>query len=77
MLIITNMGKNKIIEILDESIYKNLSVNYNSEGILMTKKELKPKIRMIRNLILNFTIEALKIKDVSYIEFQEAKNLMI
>lgn len=68
------MVAKEILQRLDESIYKNLSVNYNSEGRLMTKKELKPKVRLIRNLILNFTIEVLKIKDVSYIEYQEIKD---
>jgi len=71
------MGAKEILERLDESVYRNLSVNYNSDGILMTKKELKPKVRMIKNLILNFTIEALKTKEVSYLEFQGAKDLMI
>jgi len=71
------MTPKEILEILDESVYRNLSVNYNSEGMLMTKKELKPKVRMIKNLILNFTIEALKKKDISYIEYQEAKDLML
>lgn len=70
------MNPKEILEILDESIYRNLSVNYNSEGRLMTKSELKPKVRMIKNLILNFTIQSLKDKDVSYIEYQEAKNLL-
>ena len=77
MLIIINMTPKEILEILDESIYKNLSINYNSEGRLMTKGELKPRVRMIKNLILNFTIQTLIEKDMSYIEFQEAKNLMI
>ena len=71
------MVAKEILEILDESIYKNLSINYNSEGRLMTKGELKPRVRMIKNLILNFTIQTLIEKDISYIEFQEAKNLMI
>jgi hypothetical protein len=71
------MKPTEILEMLDESIYRNLSVNYNSDGLLMTKKELKPKVRMIKNLILNFTIQALIEKEISYIEFQEAKDLMI
>lgn len=71
------MTPKEILEILDESVYRNLSVNYNSEGRLMTKSELKPKVRMIKNLILNFTIEALKKKEISYIEYQEAKDLML
>jgi hypothetical protein len=71
------MTSKEILEMLDESVYRNLSINYTSEGKLMTKKELKPKINMIKNLILNFTIEALKEKDISYIEFKEAKDLMI
>jgi hypothetical protein len=71
------MGAKEILERLDESVYTNLSVNYNSEGRLMTKSELKPKVRMIKNLILNFTIEALKKKEISYIEYQEAKDLML
>jgi hypothetical protein len=71
------MKPKKILEILDENVYKNLSLNYNSEGKLMTKNELKLKVRMIKNLILNFTIQSLIEKDVSYIEFQEAKDLMI
>jgi hypothetical protein len=71
------MTPKKILEILDENVYKNLSLNYNSEGKLMTKNELKLKVRMIKNLILNFTIQSLIEKDVSYIEFQEAKDLMI
>lgn len=71
------MTPKEILEILDESIYKNLSINYNSEGRLMTKGELKPKVRMIKNLILNFTIEQLKKKEISYIEYQEAKDLML
>ena len=71
------MVAKEILEILDKSIYENLSINYNSEGRLMTKGELKPRVRMIKNLILNFTIQTLIEKDISYIEFQEAKNLMI
>jgi len=71
------MKPTEILEMLDENIYRNLSVNYNSDGILMTKKELKPKVRMIKTLILNFTIQALIEKEMSYIEFQEAKDLMI
>lgn len=71
------MTPKEILEILDESVYRNLSINYNSEGRLMTKSELKPKVRMIKNLILNFTIEQLKKKETSYIEYQEAKDLML
>jgi hypothetical protein len=71
------MSPIQISKRLDEIIYINLSVNYNSEGRVMTRKELKPRINMIKNLILNFTIESLQQKNVSYIEFQEAKNLTI
>ncbi len=71
------MTPKEILEILDESVYRNLSINYNSEGRLMTKSELKPKVKMIKNLILNFTIEELKKKEISYIEYQEAKDLML
>ena len=71
------MTSKEILEMLDESVYRNLSINYNSEGKLMTKSELKPKVRMIKNLILNFTIEELKKKDISYIEYQQAKDLML
>ena len=49
------MTSKEILEMLDESVYRNLSINYNSEGKLMTKSELKPKVRMIKNLILNLT----------------------
>ena len=77
MLIIINMTPKKILEILDESIYKNLSINYNSEGRLMTKSELKPKVKMIKNLILNFSIGVLAEKNVSYVELQEAKDILM
>lgn len=71
------MNSIEILKMLDESVYANLSLNYNSEGKIMTKKELKPRMKMIKNLILNFTIEALKQKEVPYTEFQQAKDLMI
>ena len=75
----TNTKKqvSEMLDKLDESVFINLSVNFNSDGIIMTRKQLKPKIGMIKNLILNFTIQVLAEKNVSYVELQEARDILM
>ena len=70
------MNSKEILELLEESVYRNLSVNFNSDGKVMTRKELKPKVKLIKNLILNFSIGVLAEKNVSYVELQEAKDIL-
>ena len=75
----TNTKKqvSEMLDKLDESVFINLSVNFNSDGIIMTRKQLKPKITMIKNLMLNFTIQVLAEKNVSYVELQEARDILM
>ena len=75
----TNTKKqvSEMLDKLDESVFINLSVNFNSDGIIMTRKQLKPKIAMIKNLILNFTIQVLAEKNFSYVELQEARDILM
>lgn len=71
------MEQNEILQRLDLYVYSNISVNFNSEGKVLTKSELKPKVKMIKNLILNFSIGVLAEKNVSYVELQEAKDILM
>ena len=71
------MKENEILKRLDLYVYSNISINYNSDGKLLTKSDLKPKVKMIKNLILNFSIGVLAEKNVSYVELQEAKDILM
>lgn len=68
---------NQILERLDVVVSNNLSVNYSSDGKVLTKAELKPKVKMIKNLILNVCIDILEEKGVGYLEVKEAQDILL
>jgi len=67
--------KEKLNKML-ECAYNELSVVFNSDGNVLTKKELKPfAIRIVLNKI-NFAIQVCQDKKIEYNNLSEIKNLI-
>ena len=59
-----------------ECAYNELSVVFNSEGNVLSKKELKPFANRIVLNKLNFAIQVCQDKEVDYNDLLEIKNLL-
>jgi len=71
------MKTNEILSKLETSIYNSIQVSFNSEGRIMTKKELKPRVRSLCLLSLNFAIGEAQKNNLSTLEYIEAKDILM
>ncbi len=67
------------LEKLKDHCYRSIQISYNSDGVIMTKKELKPRIRTLVLNKLDYALELLKYNTESknYIKTLELKELLM
>ena len=67
------------LEKLKDQCYRTIQISYNSDGRIMTKNELKPRIRTIVLNKLDYALELLKYNSDSknYIKTLELKELLM
>lgn len=67
------------LEKLKDHCYRTIQISYNSDGVIMTKKELKPRIRTLVLNKLDYALELLKYNSESenYIKTLELKELLM
>lgn len=67
------------LEKLKDHCYRTIQISYNSDGRIMTKNELKPRIRIIVLNKLDYALELLKYNSESenYIKTLELKELLM
>lgn len=67
------------LEKLKDHCYRTIQISYNSDGRIMTKNELKPRIRTIVLNKLDYALELLKYNSESknYIKTLELKELLM
>ena len=59
-----------------ECAYNELSVVFNSDGNVLSKKELKPFAQRIVLNKINFAIQVCQDKEIEYNDLTEIKNLI-
>lgn len=64
-------------ERLNDIIYNMIKISFDSDGKIMTRKDLKPMVSLIKNFVLNYSMERLKEKNVSTLELQDVIELSI
>ena len=67
------------LEKLKDHCYRTIQISYNSDGRIMTKNELKPRIRTIALNKLDYALELLKYNSESenYIKTLGLKELLM
>ena len=67
------------LEKLKDHCYRSIQISYNSNGIIMTKKELTPRIRMLVLNKIDYALDLLKFNTDSknYIKTLELKELLM
>lgn len=67
------------LEKLKDHCYRTIQISYNSEGVIMTKNELKPRIRTLILNKLDYALELLKhnAESENYTKTLELKELLM
>ncbi len=67
------------LEKLKDHCYRTIQISYNSDGRIMTKKELKPRIRTLVLNKIDYALELLKYNTESknYINTLKLKELLM
>jgi hypothetical protein len=69
----------KTLQELKDNCYENIKISFNSEGKIMTRQELKPKIKQLVLSKINFSLELIKndIQNLNYLKLCEMRDLLI
>lgn len=71
------MGASEKLTGMKDHAYRSLGVMYDSNGKVLTKKQMAVFVHKTVRDKLDFAIEFCKEKNTSYIELQELRDLLI